>query len=464
MTSATDELIEAARAITIADAAERLGLVFARRGTEHPQPCPACGGKDRFSFNTAKNNWVCRGAGTGGGDAIGMAAHVRGLDVTRRAEFLEACSIAAGLPVPVDAERESEADKAGRLARIAERRRANAEEAARRDRDASDFREKERARARGIYSHAEALGTSDLPYGRFYLNNRCDGFPPVPPDGRSWLRVAFEVTYWHGKDHRGDPVALHCGPAMIAPFIMLPSSPRLRGEEEFMVIGCHITWIDLDNPPKCRPLIADPQTGEILPTKKMRGSKKGGIIPIAGHPAARRWLGGEGIENVAALARAEGWRADTFYFAAGDLGNLAGPADPASRFAHPTLTRTVEKRRQPQARPGVGPEGPPDPEASDPEPAEGERSAVRTYETPVMVAGPVPLMRDEGEPQAMVVPDHVDELVLVADGDSERVMTASAMARAKARHARPGRLTPVVWPVAGTDFAELLAGKGEQAE
>ncbi len=77
MTSAA-ELIEAARAVTIADAAERLGLAFARRGTEHPQPCSACGGRDRFSFNAAKNNWVCRGAAAGGGDAIGMAAHVRG--------------------------------------------------------------------------------------------------------------------------------------------------------------------------------------------------------------------------------------------------------------------------------------------------------------------------------------------------------------------------------------------------
>ncbi|APH71433.1 primase-helicase zinc-binding domain-containing protein [Aquibium oceanicum] len=449
MTAATDELIEAARAVTIADAAERLGLAFARRGQEHPQPCPACGGRDRFSFNTAKNNWVCRGAGAGGGDAIGMAAHVRGLDTSRRAEFLEACSIAAGLPVPDDAERESEADRAARLARIAARRRANAEEAARRERDASDFREKERARARGIYSHAEPLGTSDLPYGRFYLKNRCGGFPPVPPDERTWLRVAPEVTYWHGKDERGDPVALHCGPAMIAAFIASRRAPAADAAcgsggaawladarsglpplaEGYDVIGCHITWIDLDNPPKFRPLITDPETGEILPTKKMRGSKKGGLIPIAGDPAARRWLGGEGIENVAALGRAEGWRGDTFYFAAGDLGNLAGPADPASRFAHPTLTRPDKN--------GV--------------------------ERPVMVAGPVP-RADQGPEDAMAVPEHVDELILLADGDSEPVFTAAAMVRAKARHARPGRLIPVVWPVPGTDFAELLAGKGEQAE
>jgi len=79
-------------------------------------------------------------------------------------------------------------------------------------------------------------------------------------------------------------------------------------------------------------------------------------------------------------------------------------------------------------------------------------------ERAVMVPGPVPLFRDGGEPDAMVVPDHVDELVLIGDGDSEPVMTASAMVRAKARHARPGRLVPIIMPRRGTDFAAMLAG------
>ncbi len=77
----------------------------------------------------------------------------------------------------------------------------------------------------------------------------------------------------------------------------------------------------------------------------MRGSKKGGLIPLAGHPRMERWVGGEGIENTLAVARAENLRPDTFYFAAGDLGNLSGPADPASRFAHPTLKKEDTKGR-----------------------------------------------------------------------------------------------------------------------
>ncbi len=74
-----------------------------------------------------------------------------------------------------------------------------------------------------------------------------------------------------------------------------------------------------------------------LPTKKMRGRKTGGFIPLIGELEATRWLGGEGIENVVAIAGAEGFRPDTFYFSAGDLGNLSGPADPEHAFTHPTL-------------------------------------------------------------------------------------------------------------------------------
>jgi hypothetical protein len=54
--------------------------------------------------------------------------------------------------------------------------------------------------------------------------------------------------------------------------------------------------------------------------------------------------------------------------------------------------------------------------------------------------------------------------VLLADADSERVFTASAMARAKARHGREGRLIPVVWPRPGTDFAAMLANADQAYE
>ena len=402
MSTALKLFVEDARAITIADAAQRLGLKCNPRGSEHPQPCPACGGKDTFAFNTQKNKWNCRQGGIGGNDAIGMAAHVRGLNVRSREGLLEACSILLGQPIPEGGERESDEDRTARLKRLEEQRQRNAELQEERAKSQADYREIERNKARGIYGRAVTLYSAGAMLGRFYLMARGACAPES-----EWLRVDTSVTYWHSD------ASLHEGPAMIAPII----GPDLG------VIGCHITWIDLDNRPKCRPDIIDQELGELLPTKKMRGSKKGGLIPLAGHPRMERWVGGEGIENTLAVARAENLRADTFYFAAGDLGNLSGPADPASRFAHPTLKKEDAKGR------------------------------LRT----VMVQGPVP-RPDQGPDDAFWVGDHVREIVLLGDGDSERVMTSAAMARAKARISKAGRRIAIAWPPAGTDFSEMMAG------
>ncbi|MBZ9852813.1 P4 alpha zinc-binding domain-containing protein [Mesorhizobium sp. CA13] len=438
MSEAIKLFIEDARAVSIEETAKILGLKFSGKRHEHAQPCPNCGGTDTFAFNTAKEKWNCRAGGIGGNDGIGMAAHCADLDVRRRDGFLEACSIVLDRDIPDEGERESDEDRAARLQRLEQRRLQNEADATARSDSQADFREKERAKARGIIKASIVLcSVAAPPQGRHYLRHRCNGFPDA-----SWLRVGANVPYWHGQDERGGPLELFSGPAMVASFI----GPGL------VEIGCHITWINLNEPPKFRPKLfgltrdgiaaglvewafgdAPPPDVDVadglyepLPAKKMRGSKKGGLIPIAGHPEARRWVGGEGIENGVAFGIWEGWRQDTFYFAAGDLGNLTGPAEPSSRFAHPML-------KKPDAK-GVA--------------------------RAVMVQGPVP-KRDQGVEDAMWVADHVAELVLLADGDSEPVMTAAAMARARKRHARPGRLIPIVWPRAGYDFSRMAVEAGE---
>jgi hypothetical protein len=432
MSDVIKQFVEDARAVSIEAAAKQIGLVFTRRPNEHAQPCPSCGGKDTFAFNTKKNVWNCRHGGAGGRDAIGMAAHCLDLDLHRRDGLLEACSVVLGQPIPDEGERESDADRAAREARISDRQRQNEADAAARDAAQEDFREKERRRARGIQDAASVLGRADAVVR--YMGHR--GSPVVD---RRWLRFAPDLTYWHGTDARGDPAALFSGPAMVAGFY----GPGMD------LIGCHITWIDLDRGPKFRPVLfgltkdgvkagrpdwaygdrppsAEDLAAELyerLPTKKMRGSKKGGLIPIAGHPSATRWVGGEGIENGSAFANWEGFRDDTFYFAAGDLGNLAGPAEPASRFAHPLLKKADKK--------GV----------------------LR----PVIVTGSAP-KADQDALDAMWIGAHVRELVLLADGDSEPVFTAAAMARAKARLRADGRSIFIVWPKPGTDFAGMAVG------
>jgi len=406
MDLALDQFVEDARSVSISAAAMQLGLRFTRHGYEHPQPCPTCGGIDTFAFNTSKQKWNCRTGGAGGNDAIGMAAHCFGLDVHRRDGFLEACSIVLARPVPHHAG--SSAVGTALLERIEQRRQRNRAEAGAKAERQTGFRERERAKAIAIYGAAAPVGRFGRPVADYLEARGCGRI-----GASRWLRCVSALPYWHGQGDDGRPRELHRGPAMVAPFV----GPDL------LAIGCHITWLDLTRPPKYRPRLVDPLTGDVLPTKKMRGSKKGGLVPLFGEPRASRWVGGEGIENSAAFAAWEGWRADTFYFAAGDLGNLAGPAEASSRFAHPTLRKLDSK--------GVA--------------------------RPIMVAGPLP-QADRDRDDAMWVAGHVSELVLLADGDSERVMTAAAMARARARHAWAGRLIPIVWPRAGYDFAGMAAG------
>ncbi|WP_244498207.1 primase-helicase zinc-binding domain-containing protein [Aureimonas ureilytica] len=386
---------------------------------EHVGPCPVCGGRDRFQVNPTKNAWLCRGAAQGK-DAIGLAAHVLGLDLARASDFLEACAAVSGRPVP-DGHEEDPTEAAARAERLAARRRENEAKAAKRDRDANIYRERQQQLARGKWLNAQPEGLHSI-----YLARRLDRYArdlPVTP----FLRTSMVETYWHGEDERdprGVPVELFTGPAMVAPFV-LPS-----GE----IVGCHLTWIDLTRRPKFRPVLRDPKTprGEALPTKKMRGTKKGGMIPLIGFyeldglilpdPHRTRFVSGEGIENTIAAALGDGVRADTIYAAAGDLGNLAGPADPASRITHPTLKKP-NRNGVPRA---------------------------------VFVKGAVP-KPDQSPADAMQVPPWITEILLVADGDSEQVSTVSDMQRAKTRLQSGGALVDVAWPPEGMDFADILA-------
>ncbi|MDR6757823.1 hypothetical protein J2Y48_003120 [Mycoplana sp. BE70] len=405
MTAALDVFIDEARSVSVTDAAAILGYTLTR--SEFSGPCPVCGGRDRFSISTAKQAWNCRQCGRGGRDGIGLIAHARGHDVSTRTGFLTACSEALQREIPAEGERETDEQRAARLAVIEDRRRHNAEVAAR---ASNDFRDKAIAKGRGIYFNARKVAPGERCAAADYLQLRT-GFEM--PDA-VWANIRFDPThsYWSSrKDDRGHHPCLHVGPAMIAPFVDMDGK----------VTGCHETWIDLARGPKFRPLLADGD--DVLPTKKMQGVKRGSMIPLFGLMSSTRWVGGEGIENGLAIAGAEGFPRDTFYFAAGDLGNLAGPADPASAFNHPTLTMT-DKR--------------------------GRSRAVR-------VQGPEP-KQDLQPGEVLVFPDRVAQLVLLADGDSEPVFTAAAMARAERLHSRGGREIETWWPPTGSDFSKLMAG------
>jgi hypothetical protein len=74
------EAIERARQVDILNVAERQFGAKLRKvtPTEWVGPCPKCGGTDRFSINTSKQIFNCRGC-RAGGDAIALVRHVFGI-------------------------------------------------------------------------------------------------------------------------------------------------------------------------------------------------------------------------------------------------------------------------------------------------------------------------------------------------------------------------------------------------
>lgn len=75
--SGPDEATDRARRSDILDVAKR-HVALKRIGVnEWAGPCPVCGGKDRFSVNTRKQLFNCRGCGAKG-DVIALAQHASG--------------------------------------------------------------------------------------------------------------------------------------------------------------------------------------------------------------------------------------------------------------------------------------------------------------------------------------------------------------------------------------------------
>lgn len=264
--------------------------------------------------------------------------------------------------------------------------------------EAAAYREKARADAYAIWCRGRpATGTS----AEAYLTAR--RLPWL-----SMIRWLPDLAYWADVD--GKPKTLHSGPVMLAAV--------QRPDDRFGAV--HITWLDPARPGE-KSAIHDPSTGELLPAKKVRGAKKGGAIRLATPAGATRLVIGEGIETTASVMAAER-RPDTAYWAAVDLGNLGGRA--SETLPHPTATRVDAAGR------------------------------TRRLKYP----GPVPDMTDD---EAFVPPAWVRELVLLGDGDSDRVTTEAALLRGARRAMRlcPGLVARIPFAPEGTDFNDQLVGR-----
>ena len=228
-------------------------------------PCPMCSldpqKSDSRRFECDADKWVCAVC-TDGGDVISLVERVEHLDFLGAVEWLGGarCFERAGTP-----QREL-ARQQGRLGRA---------------RQASEFQDRERRQRerRALFAvWRRALPVRGTPV-EDYLHLRKLELPPA-----ARLRGAADMPFYVS----GEPV--HRGWAMLAAIV----GPDGR------FCGLHITWIDL-NDPKGQARVVDPETKALLPAKKVRGSKVGGVIEVAPVAMPERLIMGEGIETVASV-------------------------------------------------------------------------------------------------------------------------------------------------------------------
>jgi len=275
------------------------------RGVERVGPCPICGGKDRFSINARKNAWNCRGCDKGGRDAISLVMHLHGVG------FIPALEMITGRQAD-DVKQEGPSERAKREQQLALDKQKAEREARKREREAEKYRQWARRQGFEVWNRAclprPGGGLFDV---KAYLAKR----------GIEFTAIAARILHLSGIEQHpyvkrigGRLRTLHVGPCMIAA-IQQPDG-------RFGAV--HQTWLDLDSPDG-KAEILHPETGEILPSKIVRGTKKGGAIRLYTPPGATRMVVGEGIETTLSVM-ASAFEKDTAYWCLVDLGNMAGRA------------------------------------------------------------------------------------------------------------------------------------------
>lgn len=368
-----DGRLQLAHQVPMNELVDRLAIRSLRRtGAELVGPCPSCGGTDRFGVNLQKAVFLCRRCDAKG-DQVALVRLVLGLDFPAALDWL--------VGAPQELTREQRAEQARRAA------------AHKREREAEAERRRRLAirKAREIWNCAlPADGTLIVEYlARRGLALRPGARPPRCFRYEPAARLVVPEA-----DRRGEFVTVHEGPAMLA---------AIQGPDH-SITGVHRTWIDLDQP-KGKVIARHPtKPDELLPSKKVYGSKKGGAIRIHTPVEMECLIMAEGIETTMS-AMIGGPRGRTGYWAGVDLGNMAG-----ARKLGPGLK----------------------------------------------YAG-IPDLTDQ---EAFVPPASVKHLVYVQDGDSEPKLTKAKLQAGlrRAMALRRGLTAKIVHPGDGIDMNDLLMG------
>ncbi|AXS40985.1 CHC2 zinc finger domain-containing protein [Breoghania sp. L-A4] len=354
-----------------------------------------------FHVDDRRGTYKCFGCGAAG-DGITYLMERHGLSFVGAVELLGGRADAPP-PDPED-EARRQADRAA--LQVASDKAENA------------FREEERRKAYRIWKAGRGFVTS--PGNLLYFHGRGLTAPEDAP-----LRYLHECPYWLPPLKKGErPVLIYSGPAMLAAI----TGPDGR------FLGVHMTWFDKDRP-GAKLSLAHPVTGEDLPAKKIRGSKKRGWIllhdPRRYGQAFQRLVIGEGIETVRSVWQAElrvrgqARLATTGYAASVDLQHLGGKA--VATVKHPTMTVTTST---------------------------GQVRASR-------VPGPEPHPNDE---RALMLPETIVEVMMLGDGDSDRFTAEQVHLRAAKRWMQPGRRIRSAWADDDEDFNDPLRRPGKRAD
>lgn len=391
-----------------------------RTGDHYAGPCPLCSrdvqSKSAGRFEAWDHKWVCA-ACCDGGDVIALYAKLSNLDAKR--DFSQILARLGGSADSTAAETPITAKRAGARA-FAQGKPSDTPHPfagtplaadwqagwrAEYDRKASTERYRERERKRLFDNFwSKAAPWRGTPVERYLLEARK---LLVPSNAR--VRFFADMPYFRDGREK-EPEVLHSGPSMLAAIFgpdPLASAETLARGSGYRFAGLHITYIDLTKP-KGKLIISDPESGDALPAKKVRGTKQGGYIDLGGCCAdqASTMIAGEGIENAlrgySALVRAGRDLSAVNIRCAIDRGNIGGKA--LDRVPHPTET---DARGRAKRVPGTAP---------------------------------------DLESAIMPVPSGIRLLTWMCDGDSDPTVTRNAMKRAEQRHARPGLKQNFLWP------------------
>lgn len=265
-----------------------LGIPAKLLNTRKHQPCPHCGGKDRYTDHKHGGGYICNQCAPEGGSGFDLLMLVFGYSFT---EAVNQVSALLGLsdgraersePLPAKPEQPPQDHQAALLAAWSEALPLDGQD------PASLY-----LQGRGLDWTAAGLHSAKL---RFAVESMICG--------NAALRFAPAMPYWL-SDGRS-PALLGHYPAMLAAI-----------EREGELQGLHITYLQADYPKPCgedglhapewRKLAeSHPDTGEALPAKKMKaryaGALNGAAVHLGTPDRQGRLLAAEGIETALAAS------------------------------------------------------------------------------------------------------------------------------------------------------------------